>query len=212
MKAKSEELSYQKIKEKILSFEYHPGIQLREMALAKKFELSRGAVRKVITKLSNDGLVQTFPGRGAFVASLSQKEIEDIFEVRELLEIKAAHLAIHRSSRDDLDRIQSELDKRDKKLQRKQIPERYMKEMDFHYELVKLSKNQILVSVWESLRLKLHLVRIQSTVSVERFIKNLQDHKIILDCIRQGDHTETERLVKHHIQRVKIFHEQKEEP
>ena len=194
--------AYKAIKNKILSFEYAPGYQLKEIPLAEELNLTRTPIRKAIVKLENEGLVKTYPHRGAFVVSLSREEIDEIFEVREALELKAASLAIRRASREELDRIQSALEKRESAVSITK-PKYVVPDIDFHQELIKLSKNGILISMWMGLHGKLQLIRIQSSMIGGRFLAAIREHKKILSCIYDNRLAETEQLLRDHIQNAK---------
>ena len=198
----SEITAYKIIKNKILSFEYTPGCQLKEIPLAEELNLTRTPIRKAIVKLANEGLVKTYPHRGAFVGTLSREEVEEIFEVREALEVKAVSLAILRASREELDRIQSALEKRESAVSRTK-PKYVVPDIDFHQELIKLSKNGILTSMWMGLHTKLQLIRIQSSMVGGRFLVAIREHKRILSCIYDNKPAEAEQLLRSHIQNAK---------
>ena len=152
--------------------------------------------------MENEGLVKTYPHRGAFVVTLSNEETEEIFEVREALEVKAATLAIRRASREELDRIKSALEKRESLISQTK-PRYVIPDIDFHQELIKLSKNELLTSMWMGLHTKLQLIRIQSSMVGGRFLEAMKEHKRILYCIYDNKPAEVEHLLRTHIQRAK---------
>lgn len=67
--------SYQTIKDNILSQRYPAGSQLREVPLSEELGFTRTPVREAIIRLESEGLVVSFPNRGAFVAKFSAREI-----------------------------------------------------------------------------------------------------------------------------------------
>ncbi|WP_164861429.1 GntR family transcriptional regulator [Microbacterium sp. CPCC 204701] len=77
----------------IIAAEYEPGQRLSAEALAVRFQVSATPVREALARLAGDGLVTSQPQRGVRVASLSLSEMEEIYEVRSLIE----PLAIERS-------------------------------------------------------------------------------------------------------------------
>ena len=194
------------LREKILSFHYKPGFQLKEELIAKEFQLTRSQVRNAITDLVVKGLVIKYPNRGAFVTILSKEEVDEIFEVREALEVKAAFLASRRASREELERIAHAIEKREQLINGDKIRSFFIPEMDFHFEIVKLSKNRILKSIWEGLHTKLQLIRIQSGMAGDRFLKALKEHKEILSYINQNRLDKAEGLLLTHIRRAKSFY------
>lgn len=74
------------IRQAILSGQYPAGSQLRQDALAEKHGVSRIPVREALFQLEAEGLVRIVPQKGAVVSDLSVAEINDVFELRALLE------------------------------------------------------------------------------------------------------------------------------
>jgi DNA-binding GntR family transcriptional regulator len=69
----------------IVGGEYQPGDRIREEALAASFGVSRGPVREALRILERDSVVRVLPNRGAHVTKLSAKELNDLFEIRQVL-------------------------------------------------------------------------------------------------------------------------------
>src|SRR4051812_8935590 len=77
---------YRRIYEAIWAQELPPGTRLREDQLAKLFSVSRARVRKVLSLLAYEGLVQIEPNRGASVAKPSPEEARQLFAARRAIE------------------------------------------------------------------------------------------------------------------------------
>lgn len=93
-----------------------PGAPLRQEELASEFGVSRIPVREALNKLQAEGLVSVEPNRGAFVARLEPAEVDEIFDLRVLLECDALRHAIpHHTPRTlrQLQALQAELDAED---------------------------------------------------------------------------------------------------
>jgi DNA-binding GntR family transcriptional regulator len=78
---------------RIVSGDLPPGTQLREVSLAGAIGVSRPTLREAMQALKGEGLVRHEPHRGMFVAALGPEEIEDIYQVRRVLEGSAAAAA-----------------------------------------------------------------------------------------------------------------------
>jgi len=74
------------IRQAILSGQYASGSQLRQDALAEAYGVSRIPVREVLLQLEAEGLVKILPQRGAVVSEISREEIDDVFDLRMILE------------------------------------------------------------------------------------------------------------------------------
>lgn len=92
---------YETIRQKILKGELKPGERLIEVSLSDTLGVSRTPVREAIQKLEQEGLVIMAPRRGARVASISEKNVRDVLEVRKALECLAVELAICRLTPED---------------------------------------------------------------------------------------------------------------
>lgn len=77
---------YEQIKESILTGAYSPGTILTEVVLAEQLGVSRTPIRESLVKLTQEGLLRRFPGKGVVVPELTVKELISSFEVQEALE------------------------------------------------------------------------------------------------------------------------------
>ncbi|MBJ6126120.1 GntR family transcriptional regulator [Microvirga splendida] len=74
------------LRRRIVDGEFQAGFQLRQEALAVEFGVSRIPVREALMQLEAEGLVKIHPHRGAIVSALSPHEVEELFDLRALLE------------------------------------------------------------------------------------------------------------------------------
>lgn len=82
-----------------------PGDRLGEVELAERFGISRTPVREALRRLAADGLVEISPNRGARVIEWSLQEMQEIFELRAMLEGKGAEWAATRMTDADIDQL-----------------------------------------------------------------------------------------------------------
>ena len=80
------------LREAILKGELKPGERLMELQLASKLGVSRTPIREAIRMLEQEGLAVTMPRKGAEVAKMTLKDMEDVLEVREALDELAAKI------------------------------------------------------------------------------------------------------------------------
>ena len=88
------DVAYEKIKELILNEDIGPGEIVSENQLAEYMNMSRTPVREAIRRLEAEGILVSRQGIGTIVKMLTLKDIEDIFEVREAMELIASETAI----------------------------------------------------------------------------------------------------------------------
>lgn len=88
--------AYDDLRAAILGGELEPGERLRTAALAERFGTSRTPVREALVLLEADGLVDLEPHRGAVVRAFPADDLLDLYDVRAVLEARAAALAAER--------------------------------------------------------------------------------------------------------------------
>jgi DNA-binding GntR family transcriptional regulator len=109
------------LRRRILDGEFAAGFQLRQDALAGEFGVSRIPVREALVQLEAEGLVRILPHRGAIVSELSVGEIEELFELRTLLEPRLLRLSAPRLTADDYKQLQAILDEYGAELRAKHV-------------------------------------------------------------------------------------------
>jgi DNA-binding GntR family transcriptional regulator len=94
------------LREKILSGKLRPGERLRQDEIAKQFNASHIPVREALRRLNAEGLVSIESHRGAIVSTLSQRELEEIIRLRQVLEVELLSQAIPKMTAADIARSQ----------------------------------------------------------------------------------------------------------
>src|ERR1700730_263863 len=94
------DIAYVALRDAITSGVLVLGSRLREAQLASHFSISTTPVREALRRLDREGLVRLSPNRGAVVREFNLREIVDLFEVREVLECRAARRAAGQRSRE----------------------------------------------------------------------------------------------------------------
>lgn len=98
-----------KLRRAIFTGQLHPGEQLREISLTKSFGVSRNSVREALRILSANGLTSYSPNKGVQVRKLNEKEVDDIFLTRSILEKQAA-MSVTNCSDEDRQRVKQAMD------------------------------------------------------------------------------------------------------
>jgi len=101
----AQQAAHEQLRAMIFSGALQAGQALRQEEIAKQLGLSRLPVREALNRLATEGLVELKPRRGFYVTSLNPDEIEDIFDMRSLLEGRAGLLATQRCVPEDADEI-----------------------------------------------------------------------------------------------------------
>ena len=93
------------LRQAILKGELKPGERLMEIALAERLGVSRTPIREAMRKLEQEGLVVMIPRRGAQVANITEKDLNDVLEVRIALENVAIEKACARMTEEEMRRL-----------------------------------------------------------------------------------------------------------
>jgi len=94
--------AYQQIRENIISGKYEAKFHLREKQLAEELNLSRTPVREALRRLASEGIVEFSPQMGIFVPSWGVERVEQLYDLRSMLESNCAELAATRMTRADI--------------------------------------------------------------------------------------------------------------
>jgi DNA-binding GntR family transcriptional regulator len=188
----------QMLKKSILSGGYAPGARLNEAELAESMGVSRSPIREAIQRLAKEGLVELIPRKGSFVTSLKLNEVEELFELREVLEIKAAELAAQRISDEELNQLSKLLDNTTDMIKRKKYRQ-YPWNLDFHKQIASCAKNRYLFEKIYDTNVHLLLVRHKSGLEIGRADKALQEHRKIFEAIKNKNADLAGKFMKEHI-------------
>lgn len=100
--------AYERIKDALCEGKIAAGDILSESQLAAELEMSRTPVREALHALASEGWVEIRRGVGTYVKPLSSKDMEDLYEVRCLLEVQAAKTAVYHISEQEIDSLESQ--------------------------------------------------------------------------------------------------------
>jgi DNA-binding GntR family transcriptional regulator len=188
---------------RILTGAYPPGTRLKELALAHECNVSQAPVREALRDLEALGLVQSERYRGTRVRDSSRAELRDAYELRALIEERAAQCAVpmRETGLEDLARDITDLEAaigRDD-------PEAHSEAMiHFHRTIVEASGNRAFLNAWDALqwgvRMRLAVQRAQRVrFDMGRLVPA---HTEILEALRAGDGKRAGRLLREFVEFV----------
>lgn len=178
-----------------------PGQRLMEIHLAEQLGVSRTPVREAIRKLELEGYVIMMPRRGTYVANLSIRDINEVFEIRTALDSLASGLAAERISDDELEELQRLLVQIGKYIELNDMNKIVEVDTKFHDLLYKASRNNRLVSIISNLREQLTSFRTKSMSYPGRLSETLEEHRRIVDTIAQGNVQAAEKASQKHMEK-----------
>lgn len=191
------EAAYAHLRGSILAGFLPPGARISEPGLAEQLGISRTPVREALQRLSQEGLVELSPGKGARVRTLSADEVREVYDVRALLEAEAASLAARNASAAELGALEKQLHLLDT-LPADDYTGQMQVDFDFHTALVEAAHNKTLARIYADLRSSLTLIRsFQRTLS--QHPKTRQQHHNILGALKAHDPEQAAQAAREHV-------------
>jgi DNA-binding GntR family transcriptional regulator len=193
---------YQALKSAITSMDIYAGgeaAKLDERRLAEDLGVSRTPIREALSRLEQEGLVETIPRKGAFVVRKTKAEILEMVYAWAALESMAARLATERASDEEIGRLRElfgTFAAPDKATA--QIDEYSDTNIRFHQSIMALSKNSVLQALAETLFVHMRAIRAQTITERDRASRSVIDHMHIIEAIEHRDTELAERLVREH--------------
>ena len=176
------------LRERIVSGQFKPGSRLVEAEIARQLETSRGPIREALAQLRAEGLVVDQPRRGSFVATVSNDDIRDIYELRGALESKAARLIVEHADEAAVAELSGIVDGLKAAAEQADRDAFAVLDAKFHAELCRLSRNRRIYHVFvQQAELLNVLLRLEITTQYETLDGILNEHLQLFSDLSSGD-------------------------
>jgi len=191
---------YEAIKKGIINLSLPPNEQLVEQRLAEELGVSKSPIREALQRLEREGLVYTLPFKGCFVAAITQKDISEIFQLRQALETFCVKYACITFSEEELQKAREILSAAQDALLHDDVSRCYACNIQFHDFLISGSKNERITQAYSTLRDQLDRYRNIASRIFGRVAKSHKEHLLIMEALEQRDGAEAERRMSKHLQ------------
>lgn len=186
------------LREAIISGVLKPGERLMEIQLAKELGVSRTPVREAIRTLELEGFVVMIPRRGTYVADISIKDINELYEIRTVLDVLAAGLAAERITEKELEELERLLVKLGEDTN---DTERLIElDLQFHDVLYRASRNDRLVGIIYNLQEQFTRFRSISIQYPGRMENTIEEHTRLVEAVAQRDVESAQQAAREHIE------------
>jgi DNA-binding GntR family transcriptional regulator len=185
-----------KIRALILNGTFRPGQALRQEALSEQLSVSRTPLRHALQSLAEDGLVEAIGYKGARVAKPDARMIDDLFEMRLLLEPLALRSAFSHFTKLDLAEAEMALDAAEMEEEPSRLSEL---NWHFHRALYRPSNRQTLLRTIEQLNKASALAEVIASSIVARPEKSAAEHRKLLQACRDGDEAGAISMLSEHL-------------
>jgi len=205
---------YRVLKTKIIKGSLKPGTKLSEGKIAKQMEVSRTPIREALRELAAEGFVKISPNQGVVVSNASVEDVQEVLQIRGVLEGLAARLATKTINEGEI----KELEKYQKRMAHYTNEDDVLafSEMDaeFHELILNICGNNRLIQIRKNLSDQAHRYRIRSLSVPGRLKYSLKEHQEVVEALKRKDAEQADRLSQKHIENVLaniLAHKDKEE-
>ena len=175
------------LREAILKGELQPGERLMELQLASKLGVSRTPIREAIRMLEQEGLAVTMPRKGAEVARMTLKDMEDVLEVREALDELAARIACAKINDEQLENLKSIRDEFKKSLDSGDVKKIAEEDVRFHDAIYEATDNAKLIALTNNIREQMYRYRVEYLKDQNNYPILIAEHDAIVNALEQRD-------------------------
>lgn len=187
------------LRQAILYGELQPGERLMEITLANRLGVSRTPVREAIRKLELEGLVIMVPRKGAQVAKITEKDLNDVLEVRLGLEELAMKCACERITDEELEAIGEAAQHFETIMEGDGLSQLAQADVEFHELIYQATRNRRLIQIINNLREQMYRYRIEYMKDGNVRETLVKEHKEMYQALKDRDAQRATEYMQLHI-------------
>ncbi len=195
---------FQTLREAILKGELKPGERLMELQLAAKLGVSRTPIREAIRMLELEGLAVTVPRKGAEVAKMTEKDMEDVLQIRRCLDELAVSLACEKIDKEQLQQLKVALEEFEESIRKGEVGQIAQADMAFHDTIYKAADNPKLMTLLNNLREQMYRYRVEYLKDESTYPKLIAEHQEIYGGLVRQDKEFVVKATGEHIMNQEI--------
>lgn len=197
------EVAYDTLKHAIVTGEIPAGSRIVETEYAERMHISRTPLREALRKLERDGLVEYVLRRGVVVRAFTIEDVEEIYTIRNALEMLTLPAIIQNATEDDIRSLRERLNEMDPFDEANNIPELSPRARAFHTQLTSISGLNRILRVIEGQDEYITRFSALSIAKENRRHAAHEEHHKLVDYVEKRDLESFERLMRKHIERSK---------
>ncbi len=197
------QIAYEGIKRILFTNEIPPGQKISYRQLAEHLGMSLTPIIQALKRFEFQGLVRYEPNKGYSTEPMSIQEVQEIYDMRELIEISLLPEVINNLNEDGIKKLQTHMKSRDKSNEASYLSERLLNDKEFHLTLAKLSGRKIQVQMLEHLFDLLYLKYGGSLLFIQSEDPVGSQHQQIFDAVVSHDVEESITALKEHFVKIK---------
>ena len=190
---------FNRLREDILSGKYAEHEELKEMAIGEEMGVSRTPVREAFRQLELEGLIQIIPNKGAYVTGITEKDVKDIYMIRSLLEGLCARWATEHITEEKMEEMEENVYLAEFHAQKGHMEQLAELDNRFHDILYESCNSKILEHQLKDFHQYVLRVRKKTLANVSRGNKSNEEHRMIMEAIRDKNADLAEQLAHQHM-------------
>ena len=191
---------YQILRDEICRGDYPAGYRLQELELTEHLNVSRSPVREALRQLVSDGLLIEVPNKGVYVKEFSARDIQEIFDMRVMLEGYGIYHSKKNMTSSRLERLLEILERLEDTYARGDLETYTRCDEELHERLVRLGDNSLVNDTYERVRSMNQQFRVLSLMSQRRFAESLDEHRTIIHALATGDVKTADVVNRRHLE------------
>jgi DNA-binding GntR family transcriptional regulator len=204
--------AYREIKKRIIDLIYRPGEKLSEARLASELGLGRSPIRTALARLQGEGWIAVSPQSGTYVRGLSTKEIDDVLEIRLVLETYVAGMASQRIAQSELSELRAAFRAFGPTVGSDRVEEYFNLDLRVHLAIYEAAGNDLITENLLNLIDKVRWIRRGSTGWPPRIQEAYEEIEAILAALERRDPEAARRAMHAHISNIIRFRKEESLP
>lgn len=192
-----------RLRSDILQGKFAAGAKLSEQRICDEYMVSRTPVREAFQKLELEGIIEIIPNRGAFVASQSKQDIEDVYEIMKALESVAVKLAIERITDEEIAALKEKYELMEFYSMKGDLEKLKSMNEDFHNLIYGSTKNAMIIQTLSSCQTRVRNNQFRKEHGREFLEEELAEHEAIFMAIVAKDKETAAAAAVRHIRNGK---------
>ena len=191
--------AYQAIKEMIFNYQLVPGQKITYDQLAEKLKMSKTPIINALNRLEQEEFVISLRNKGYFIKEIDIEEVEEMFRIREALEMLVMEESIRNQSPEKLKEIEKAMVAH--RMYRYDIATRKRLALDaaFHLKIAEMGRNRNLTRLLKHVFEHIYVRHRSEGISPKRLVKSAKEHQQIFEALKRRDVQKAKRLMRQHV-------------
>jgi len=183
----------------IFNYQLIPGQNIDYIQLAERLKMSKTPIINGLHRLEQEEFVVLIPNRGFFIKEIDIKEVRELFEIREALELLVLEGSARKQSPEMLAQVEQAM------IAHREYPydvitrKRQLLDMKFHLKIAEISGNRNLFKMLENVFERIYLRYRSEILAPKRAVVTKKEHQIIFDAIKDKNTGLAKRTMRIHV-------------